>query len=75
VSHAIKFRRHGDKRFTFVGYKGSTNLRIRALRYATHESAREAIDRGGPHIAFEFKVVDLSAGGSSKTVQDSPANA
>lgn len=59
-THFIKCRRHGEKRWAFVGPgEVCTRLRVHAARYAESEASREVAVLANVNPEFEFKAVPI----------------
>ena len=59
--YAIKIRRFGEKRWSFLAGGGRTNhLTVHALRFYEREAAQLIVDKSAPmNPATEWKVVTL----------------
>jgi hypothetical protein len=63
MSHAVKCREVGKKKWAFISRGGINNLRIHALQFAGAEKAQAFIDvNKDDNPEWEFKVVEFGEG-------------
>lgn len=57
--HYVKVREAGARRWAFLSAKGTTSLRVRAVRFGTKERAQALIDENASdNPEWEWKVVE-----------------